>query len=308
MTMTKSVVVVGSVALDTVETAYGKHSGALGGAAVYFSLAGRFFASPMMIGVVGGDFPHAHVSMLRRNGVDTQGLQRVSGKSFRWAGRYSSDGNVAHTLDTQLGVFAEFQPEVPERYKSSSVLFLANIDPELQYRVLGQMNGALAGGDTMNFWINGKRPQLLKVLKRLHLLFVNDQEARLLTGEHSLLKASRALLKLGPSVAVVKKGEHGSTIVTKNFIHVCPPYPIIDVCDPTGAGDSFAGAFMSVLATAGRRANRLDRAILSKAAAYGSVVSSFTVQSFGVKGLLSLRRAAFQRRLRELKQMAAMSC
>ena len=299
--MNNSVVVVGSVGLDTVETSYGIRRDALGGAAVYFSLAARHLSRPRMIGVVGNDFPAKHVELLKRNGIDVEGLQKVSGKSFRWSGRYSLDGNTAHTLDTQLGVFADFQPVVPENYLSGDVLFLANIDPELQLHVLNQMDGAIAGGDTMKFWIQNKRPPLMKVLRRLHLLFVNDQEARLLTGEHSLMKASLALLRLGPKVAVVKKGEHGSMIRTREATLFCPPYPVEDVRDPTGAGDSFAGAFMAVLAQSGRQGRKLRPVVLARACAFGSVVSSFTVQAFGVRGLLSMRQPEVRRRLKKLK-------
>ncbi|OGH56276.1 MAG: hypothetical protein A3G34_06250 [Candidatus Lindowbacteria bacterium RIFCSPLOWO2_12_FULL_62_27] len=303
--MKPGVVVVGSVALDTVETVHGKHADALGGAAVYFSLAARHFSKPGMIGVVGGDFPERHVSMLRKRGIDTEGLQRVRGESFRWAGRYSPDGNTAHTLETRLGVFAQFSPRVPDTYRSAGVLFLANIDPELQYHVLRQMRGALSGGDTMNFWIKSKRPQLLRMLRRLHILFVNDQEARMLTGEHSLLKASLGLLRLGPRVAVVKKGEHGSMIRSRAGVQFCPPFPVRDVRDPTGAGDSFAGAFMSVLAKSGRRSRNLDEKILARACAFGSVVSSFTVESFGVAGLVRLKPAAIRGRYEKLKTLVA---
>lgn len=301
--MKKSVVVVGSVALDTVETVYGKHQDALGGAAVYFSLAARRLACPRMIGVIGTDFPKKHIDLLRKNNVDVQGLQQDSGKSFRWAGRYSTDGNTAHTLDTQLGVFAQFQPRVPASYRNGEVLFLANIDPELQLYVSKQMNGVIAGGDTMNLWIQTKRSKLLQILQRLDLIFVNDQEARLLTGEHSLHKAAHALLKLGPSVAVVKKGEHGSMIQTKTTTLFCPPYPVEDVKDPTGAGDSFAGAFMSVLAQGARGSRLLKPDLLAKACAYGSVVASFTVQSFGVDGLLSMRSGEIRTRLKRLKTL-----
>lgn len=304
--MKKSVVVVGSVALDTVETSYGKHRDALGGAAVYFSLAARFFAQPRMIGVIGSDFPGAHVALLRRNRVDVEGLQRVSGESFRWAGRYSADGNTAHTLDTRLGVFAQFEPEVPDRYRSADVLFLANIDPDLQLHVRSQMEDALAGGDTMNFWIETRRTSLMKMLRRLNLLFVNDQEARLLSGEHNLLKASAALLRMGPDVAIVKKGEHGSMIHTHAATLFCPPFPVTDVRDPTGAGDSFAGAFMSVLAQTHRRGKSPAPAMLAKACAMGSVVASFTVQAFGVKGLLSMRPAGIRSRLNILKRLVRM--
>lgn len=296
-----SIVVVGSVGLDSVETLYGNHREALGGAAVYFSLAARHFARPRMIGVIGDDFPQKHVALLKKNSIDVEGLQRVNGKSFRWAGRYSPDGGTAHTLDTQLGVFAEFQPVVPENYRAARVLFLANIDPDLQLHVLKQMDGALCGGDTMNLWIASKRPQLMKVLRRLHLLFVNDQEARLLTGEHNLLKASAGLLRFGPKVAVVKKGEHGSMIRSKSSMLFCPPYPVDEVKDPTGAGDSFAGAFMAILAKSGRRPAQLDSKILSNACVYGSVVASFTVQSFGVRGLLRMSPAHIAIRLSQLR-------
>ncbi len=303
MSRLNPLVVVGSVALDTVETTHGKHRDALGGAAVYFSLASRFFARPRMIGVIGNDFPATHVNLIRRHGVDLEGLQRADGPSFRWAGRYSSDGNVAHTLDTQLGVFARFQPKVPLSYQSGSVLFLANIDPDLQVHVLKQMPHALSGGDTMNFWIDQKRSALGKMLRRLHILFVNDQEARSLTGEHNLIRAARALLKLGPKAAIVKKGEHGSMICTREGILFCPPFPVDTVCDPTGAGDSFAGAFMGVLAQSNHSGRAIPMPLLAKACAYGSVVASFTVGEFGVKGLLAMRWCKIQKRLEMLRRL-----
>lgn len=306
--MSRSVVVVGSVALDTVETVYGKHREALGGAAVYFSLASRMFAQPQMIGVVGRDFPGRHIQMLKNNGVSVEGVQRADGKSFRWAGRYSADGNTAHTLDTQLGVFATFQPSIPRSYRDAGVLFLANIDPDLQLHVIRQMKHALAGGDTMNFWITSKRAALLKVIRHLHLLFVNDQEARMLTGEHSLMKAAKGLLRLGPKAAVVKKGEHGSMIRTADALLFCPPYPVDDVKDPTGAGDSFAGAFMGVLAQSGARPGRLTPTMLAKACMHGSVVSSFTVNSFGVRGLLGMRMPEVRRRIQALKKLVQFPC
>ncbi|MBI4179095.1 sugar kinase [bacterium] len=311
MSARPGLVVVGSVALDSVETSYGRRRMELGGAAVYFSLASRHFAAPRLIGVVGSDFPSKHINMLRRQRVDLEGLQSLPGKSFHWAGRYSPDGNTAHTLETRLGVFAEFRPEVPAAYRRVPALFLANIDPDLQLRVLNQMPRALVGGDTMNFWIESKRSVLDRVLRRLDLLFVNEHEARQLTGEHSLMAASRGLLKLGPKVAVVKKGEHGSMIRASNGraddILFCPPYPVTDVRDPTGAGDSFAGAFMGYLAARIRRPGRLSPESLSRACAYGSVVASFTVQSFGVKGLLSMRSSDIQLRLAGLKRLVRLS-
>lgn len=304
-----SLVVVGSVALDSVETIYGRRQEELGGAAVYVSLAARHFASPHMIGVVGNDFPARHISLLRRHRIGLDGLQRVSGESFRWAGRYSPDGNTAHTLDTKLGVFADFRPIVPPAYARSRILFLANIDPTLQLGVLNQMPNALVGGDTMNFWIESKRAELNRVLRKLDLVFVNEHETRLLTGEHNLLKASSGLLRMGPRVAVVKKGEHGAMIRSAGQLLFCPPYPVTDVVDPTGAGDSFAGAFMGTLArlAAGNSSKRLDAKLLAKACAYGSVVASFTVQSFGVKGLLAMKPKNIQARLEELKKLARIS-
>ncbi len=299
----EEMVVVGSVALDTVETVHGKRREALGGAAVYCSLASRYFARPMMIGVVGTDFPKRYLTLVRRTGIDTEGVQQVAGESFRWAGKYSPDGNVAHTLETRLGVFSEFKPRVPDSYRSAKVLFLANIDPELQFHVLTRMNGALSGGDTMNFWISQKRAHLLKVLRRLHLMFLNDQEARMLTGEHNLIKAARGLLRMGPRAAVVKKGEHGSMICTDSSFRFCPPHPVQVVKDPTGAGDSYAGAFMGYLAQKKIRPDRLTPDLLACASAYGSVVSSFTVQSFGVGGLLSMKWPLILQRLKTLRRL-----
>ena len=302
----RGILAVGSVALDSVETPFGKVDNALGGSATYFSASARFFCPVSLVAVVGDDFPARHLRLLRNLGVDTRGIEiRKGGKTFRWKGFYDANLNNAQTLKTELNVFQSFKPTLSEENRRSAFVFLANIDPELQYHVLRQMRGALSGGDTMNFWIKSKRPQLLRMLRRLHILFVNDQEARMLTGEHSLLKASLGLLRLGPRVAVVKKGEHGSMIRSRAGVQFCPPFPVRDVRDPTGAGDSFAGAFMSVLAKSGRRSRNLDEKILARACAFGSVVSSFTVESFGVAGLVRLKPAAIRGRYEKLKTLVA---
>lgn len=297
-------VVVGSVALDSVETIHGRTDDELGGAAVYFSLATRFLAKPHLIGVVGDDFPARHIAMLNRNGVVTEGLTRERGKSFRWSGRYSDDGSVAYTLRTELGVFERFQPHVPQSYRRQRTLFLANIDPELQFYVLEVMGDVLSGMDTMNLWIENKRKQLLRTLKKVHILSVNDQEARMLTGESNIFRAARALLKLGPRVAIIKKGEHGCFLQTRGHLSFCPAYPMEIVRDTTGAGDSFAGAFMGTLARSGGSLSRaLAPASLRAALANGSAVASFTVEGFGVRSLLKMNRARLNARLRDMARL-----
>lgn len=297
-------VVVGSVALDSVETVHGKTDDELGGAAVYFSLASRFLAKPHLIGVVGDDFPPRHIAMLNRQGVATEGLSREAGKSFRWWGRYSADGAVAHTLRTELGVFERFQPHIPNSYRRLKTLFLANIDPDLQFYVLEVMGDVLSGMDTMNLWIEHKRKPLLRVLKKVHILSVNDQEARMLTGEANLFRAARALLKLGPRVAIIKKGEHGCFLQTRGNLWFCPAYPMEVVRDTTGAGDSFAGAFMGTLARqGGSLAKALSPASLRAALANGSAVASFTVEGFGVLSLLKMTRARLNARLRDMARL-----
>ncbi|MBI4385748.1 MAG: sugar kinase [Elusimicrobia bacterium] len=313
------VLVVGSVAMDSVVTSAGESRDALGGSAVFFSLAARFFARVRLVGVVGADFPAEHRGMLESKGVDLEGLETVSGKTFRWKGGYSRDFHSAKTLETHLNVFRSFRPRLSPRQRAASVVFLANIDPELQWEVLSQMEGPrLVACDTMNYWIKLKRPALKELLSRVDIFFVNEAEARALSREPSNYRAARVLSEWGPSIVVIKKGEHGALLMAQGRLHALPAYPVEEVKDPTGAGDTFAGGFMGYLASleerdrggpdsrphpngghaAGRGlisdARRIKRAML-----YGTVLASYNVQDFGTRRLESLDFQAVQDRCRD---------
>jgi sugar/nucleoside kinase (ribokinase family) len=293
-------VVVGSVALDTLETPFGRAGDALGGSATYFSLAARHYAPVGMVGVVGTDFPSRHVDLLVERGIDITGLVHEEGKTFRWSGRYDFDLNTAHTLDTQLNVFAGFKPHVPEPYRQAEYLFLGNIDPELQLGVLGQIRRPkFTALDTMNFWIGGKREALTEVIRQVDAVLINEAEARQYADTYSLLKAARDIRALGPRVVVVKKGEYGCVLFGEDCYFVTPAYPLEEIKDPTGAGDSFAGAFMGYLA----RAGRTDEAVLRRAVVHGSVVASYTCEEFSVGRLTSLDAAAIARRYAEFRRI-----
>ncbi len=295
-----SLLVVGSVALDSVETPFGLKEDVLGGSATYFSTSASFFAPTQVVAVVGEDFPQAHLDFLKARGVDLEGVTREKGRTFRWKGRYGFQLNEAETLDTQLNVFQSFSPRLPEKYRDAQYVFLGNIHPELQSQVVDQVKAPkLVAADTMNFWINGSRPALLKTLQRVNLLFVNDGEARQLTGEHNILKASRAILAMGPSRVVIKRGEYGALLFEQDHIFACPAMPLADVFDPTGAGDTFAGGFMGAVATAGR----LDREVLRRAMVMGSVMASFTVEKFSLERLKDVTREEIHARYGEFKRL-----
>jgi sugar/nucleoside kinase (ribokinase family) len=280
-----SIVVVGSVAYDTVETSTGRRDDALGGAATYFSVAARFFAPVSMVGVVGEDFKPEHQRMLTDRGIDVRGLERRDGKTFHWHGRYHEDMNKRDTVSLALNVFEGFNPNLLPDQQHSDYLFLANISPELQYRVLSQVtNPKLVAADTMDFWIQNARPHLTRLLERLDLLTVNDDEARMLTGEHNLVKAGRAILQMGPRSVLVKRGEYGVLQFSKEGMFAVPAYPLEDVVDPTGAGDTFAGGMMGFLA----RQGRLTESILRTAVVYGTVMASYNVENFSMDRLLDL--------------------
>lgn len=297
-----SIVVVGSVALDSVETPFGQVDNALGGSAVYFSLAARHYAPVKLVGVVGEDFPSEHVDLLKRNGVDARGLQVAPGKTFRWAGRYDFDLNVAHTLDTQLNVFAEFHPHLPEDYRASDFVFLANIDPTLQLDVLKQIERPkLVVMDTMNFWISGKREALTEVIQSVDVVLMNEAELRQYADSYSLIVAARRVLALGPRAVVVKKGEYGAVLFADGLYFVAPAYPLEDVRDPTGAGDSFAGGFVGYLAQRGE----WDDETLRRAVVHGSVAASFTVEDFSVRRLARLSDAEIRARYQEFRHFTS---
>jgi len=296
-------VVVGSVALDTVKTPFGQAVEALGGAATYFAFAASFFTRVRMVGAVGEDFPREHLGLLDRRGVDIDALEVVPGKrTFRWTGEYGFDLNEARTLDTQLNVFAEFHPTLGARHRGAPFLFLANIDPELQLTVRRQMAGpALVGLDTMNFWIDGKREALGRVLAEVDALLINDAEARMLAREPNLIRAARAIAAMGPRLVVIKRGEYGALMMSEGEFFFAPAYPLDSVFDPTGAGDTFAGGFMGYLAGRGLT----DPASARRAMVYGAVMASFTVEDFSLERLkritadeIEARFATFQRMVR----------
>jgi sugar/nucleoside kinase (ribokinase family) len=302
-----SLLVVGSVALDSVETPFGKREDVVGGSATFFSTAASLFTPVQLVAVVGEDFPAEHVAFLESRGIDLQGLTRAKGKTFRWKGSYSYQLNEAQTLDTQLNVFADFSPDLPAAYRSADFVFLGNIDPVLQSRVLDQVQKPkLVAADTMNFWIQGKREALLKTLSRVDLLFVNDGEARQLSGESNIVKAAKAIQKMGPRRVAIKRGEYGALLFDGDQICGAPAMPLEDVFDPTGAGDTFAGGFLGHVA----RTGNLDHANLRKALGVGTVVASFTVEQFSLDRLRTLSLAEVNARygeLRKLTQVDALS-
>jgi sugar/nucleoside kinase (ribokinase family) len=294
-------VVVGSVALDNVKTPFGKVAEGLGGSATYFSYAASFFTRVRVVAAVGADFPAEHLRLLEQRGVDIGALQVLAGKkTFRWTGEYGYDLNEARTIDTQLNVFAEFRPALPAELRRAPFLFLANIDPELQLDVLAQMDRPrLTALDTMNFWIDGKREALLRVLARVDALVINDAEARMLAGEPNLIKAARAILEMGPRILVVKRGEYGALMVLEGRFFYVPAYPLDSVFDPTGAGDTFAGGFMGYLA----RHQAVDPASIRRAIVHGAVMASFTVEDFSLERLKRLDTAEIERRYEAFQEM-----
>jgi len=293
--------VVGSVALDTVETPFGKVQDVLGGSATFFSYAASFLTQVRLVATVGQDFPEQHVKLLRDRGVDVRGLRVASGKTFRWTGAYGYDLNEAKTLDTQLNVFADFRPELDDTQAHTPYLFLANIDPELQLAVLEQMRTRpkLIALDTMNFWIQGKRDALVRVLREVDVVTINDGEARQLADEPNLIKAARKIAALGPRTVVIKRGEYGALLLDDGAFFVVPAFPLESVFDPTGAGDTFAGGFMGYLAFR----DRTDAATMRRAMVYGSVLASFTVEDFSLNRLARLDTRDIDRRYKEFEDL-----
>ncbi|HSD21629.1 MAG TPA: PfkB family carbohydrate kinase [Anaeromyxobacter sp.] len=292
---------VGSVALDSLETPFGAREEVLGGSASYFSTCASFFGPTRVVAVVGEDFPEEHLRFLASRGIDLDGLVRRPGRTFRWKGRYDFDLNTAHTLDTQLNVFAEFRPELPSHYRDSEFVFLGNIDPDLQRAVLDQVRRPrFIACDTMNFWIASKRQSLLETLRRVDLLFVNDAEVRQLAEEHNVVKAARRILSFGPKAVVVKRGEYGSLFFSGEEVFATCAVPLASVFDPTGAGDSFAGGFMGYLA----RNGRLDHGSMRRAIVLGSVLASFTVERFSLDRLRDLAPEEIRARYSESRRLA----
>ncbi len=295
------VLVVGSIALDTVETPFGRAENIIGGAGVYASLAASFFAPVNLVGVVGDDFPQEALDFLLDRGISLDGVEIVAGgRTFRWAGRYDYDMAVAHTLDTQLGVFADFQPRVPESYHHSRYVFLANILPSVQLSVMEQIPaGCFVIADTMNYWIERTREDLYRVLERVDVMMLNDAEIRQLTGQANLVRAAQEVLRLGPRYVVIKKGEYGATLVSATDCFTLPSYPLQEVVDPTGAGDSFAGGFIGYLAWA----NSCAEPNLRQAMAIGTVMASRCVESFGLDSLAATTTRDIYERYFTLKRM-----
>jgi sugar/nucleoside kinase (ribokinase family) len=295
-----SILVVGSVAFDSVKTPFGSHEEILGGSATYFSLAASYFTDVSLVAVVGEDFPDAHVDLLRRKGIDTSGLQRRTGKTFRWKGEYGFDLNTAHTLATHLNVFAEFAPEIRPEHRRSEFLFLGNIDPDLQRSVLEQMERPrLVACDTMNYWIEHKPESLRETLRRVDLLVINDAETRQLAGEPNLVRAARTILGWGPKTLVVKRGEYGVLMLDGQSVFGAPAFPLEEVSDPTGAGDSFAGGMIGYLAATGNA----EPEALRRAIVFGTVMASFNVSQFGVGRLVDLTYPEIEARFREFRKL-----
>ncbi len=297
-----AILVVGSVAFDSLETPSGKRSKIVGGAATYFALTASFFTDVRVIGVVGEDFLPEHEAVLTRRGVDTRGIERAPGLSFHWTGSYLKDLNLAETLATDLNVFAEFSPKIPKSYLDSEYLFLANIDPVLQAQVRQQMPDVkLVAGDTMNYWISAHRENLLKVLAVLDVLLINDQEARMISGESNALRAAQMVMALGPKSLVVKHGEYGATVYSAHGRPFrAPGLPMGEVVDPTGAGDSFAGGFYGYIASQGGMIPEVVRAAMF----YGSVMGSFACEKFGTERLQEVTRAEIDERFGHLREIS----
>ncbi|MFA5090513.1 MAG: PfkB family carbohydrate kinase [Candidatus Omnitrophota bacterium] len=297
-----SVVVLGTVALDTVKTPYGRRSHILGGSAAHFAMSARLFTPVDLVAVIGDDFPGRYLYFLRKKGINLDSVIKENGPTFQWEGEYKKDLNVAITLKTELGVLASFRPHIRETQRNIRHIFLANVDPDIQRHLLGRMRSAqLIGLDSMNYWIDHKRRSLLSLLKKVHIYVANDQEARSLSAENNLLKAARCLCALGPRMVLIKKGEHGTLFYSKSFIFLLPAYPVERVIDPTGAGDTFAGGFMGYLA----KSRSINQASIKKAIAYGTIAASFNVEGFGLERSGSLRIEELERRLAGFKRLAS---
>jgi sugar/nucleoside kinase (ribokinase family) len=296
-----SLLAVGSVAFDAVETPFGKRERMLGGSATHFSVSASFYTDVRIVGVVGGDFSRAEDEVFERHGIDTTDLERIpEGKTFFWRGRYDYDLNTAHTIDTQLNVFADFQPKLSEGSLKSRLVFLGNIQPDLQRGVREQLKDAeLVALDTMNMWINETRESLLETIKGVNVVIINDAEARMLADEPNLVKAARKILSWGPSALVVKRGEYGAALFTPETYFAIPAYPLESVFDPTGAGDTFAGGFMGYLASC----EKLDEAAMRRAMIFGSVMASFNVEEFGTERVQRLTHEEINERFKLFKQM-----
>ena len=292
--------IVGSVATDTVKTPFGKREDVLGGSATFSSISASFFTRPHIVAVVGEDFPKKYISLFRARGIGTEGIEVAKGKTFHWEGYYDYDLNVAHTVHTHLNVFKDFNPKIPQRLRHSRFVFLANIDPDLQYNVLKQMRRPkLVACDSMNYWIENKRRALERILDKIDILLLNDSEARLFSGESNLLKAARLIVTYGPKSVIIKKGEHGVIYFSKNSHFVAPAYLLESLYDPTGAGDTFAGGMMGFLS----KASRINDATMRKAIIHGSILASFVVEDFSVNRLLEISLTDVRERYKQFKRI-----
>jgi sugar/nucleoside kinase (ribokinase family) len=302
-----SLLVVGSIAFDAVKTPFGERARMLGGSAVHFSLAASFFTDVRVVGPVGDDFGDEQYAVLHERGVNTDDIEHVSGgKTFFWRGRYEYDLNTAHTEDTQLGVFGDFQPKLSDEARSSETVFLANIEPGIQREIRQQLKGArFAGLDSMNYWIETARDSLVKTIGTVDMLFLNDTELRMLTEEPNLVRAAREVMQWGPGVIIAKQGEYGAALFVGDRFFSLPAYPLDTVQDPTGAGDSFAGGFMGYLTAHGEGAEQ-DHGVLRSAMTYGSVMASFNVEDFGTERVQRLTRDEIDRRFDDFRTMTAL--
>ena len=282
-----SILVIGSVALDSVETPFGKREGILGGSATFFSIAASFFSKVDIVAAVGEDFPKRYVSLFKNKGIGVDGLTVSKGKTFRWKGRYDYDLNTAHTISTHLNVFKDFDPYVPRHLRQPKFLFLANIDPDLQYNVLKQVKRPkLVACDSMNYWISTKRKSLERLFDKIDILLLNDAEARQFSGESNLIKAAQHIISFGPKAVIIKRGEHGVIYFSKNAHFVAPAYLLETIYDPTGAGDTFAGGMVGYIS----RAGTISEAVIRKGIIYGSIMASFAVEDFSVNRLLEISK------------------
>ncbi len=303
-----SLVVIGSVAYDAIETPQGKRERTLGGSCTYIALSASYFTKPSIVAVVGADFADEDRTLLNSRGIDLQGLETVPGKTFFWSGVYSADMNDRKTLVTDLNVFADFNPKIPAAYAQLPYLFLGNIQPELQLRVQQGMPGVrFVGGDTMNYWIGSAKPQLLETIRHWDFLLINDSEARMLAEENNIRKAAQKILAMGPSTLIIKRGEYGAMLFRKDSLFMVPGYLLEDVFDPTGAGDCFAGGFVGYLAERGfdLRNGNFDVTELHRAVIYGSVLGSFCCEEFGVERFRTLTRKEIDQRFEEFRRFTA---
>ncbi len=303
MNKRNSVLVVGSVAFDDVETPFGKRDGSLGGSAIFFSIAASHFTEVRIVGVAGSDYPQEAIALLEERNIDTRGLEIKEGKTFLWGGKYHEDINIRDTLYTNLNVFAEFKPKIPDKYKTTPFVFLGNIQPSLQLDVLSQMkNPKFIALDTMNLWINTTKNDLMQVLKKVDLLLINDSELSELTGELNLLKGLKSIHEYGLKYVVIKKGEHGAFFSGNGSLFYVPAFPIIQPTDPTGAGDSFAGGLIGYLSSC----PEISPSELKKSVIYGSIMGSFCVEHFSINGLLNLTKDMINSRYLSLQQMVTL--